>query len=268
MNRKQGAARNTGLKVAKGKYVWFIDPDDYIETHCLRKLYQTAETENLDILLFNSFCVDENGDNIQPYIEHNILFNGIHKISGIEYIYLQGIWNLHVQPWLRIIRRDFLLQNNIFFPEIAYGEDDIHTLKVYLSCKNLSSLKETFYYYRKTTGSTTRSDQLTADKIFNKCFTLSHIMFELSKEVERKDPTISALIKEGGVYRLNSFSKPLLKMPLIEKKEFFKFIMTHKNLIVLLTKDLKLKNKMLLRCKYLLYLLNPYIKLKLKLNHK
>lgn len=50
-NKRLGAARNTGLLNASGKYVWFIDTDDYIENNCLKEIVSTCERHNLEILL-------------------------------------------------------------------------------------------------------------------------------------------------------------------------------------------------------------------------
>ena len=54
-NGGQSSARNLGLDVAKGKYIYFLDSDDYLDLNTLEELYNKAEAENLDILCFN--CV-------------------------------------------------------------------------------------------------------------------------------------------------------------------------------------------------------------------
>ena len=52
-NMRQGAARNRGLKEASGKYIWFIDSDDFINKEACQLLYDTAEKNNVQILTFN-----------------------------------------------------------------------------------------------------------------------------------------------------------------------------------------------------------------------
>ena len=52
VNLKLGAARNTGLRAAKGRYVWFIDSDDYIKSNCLREILSYCEKNNLEIFHF------------------------------------------------------------------------------------------------------------------------------------------------------------------------------------------------------------------------
>ena len=49
VNKKLGAARNTGLKAALGKYVWFVDSDDYIKENCFGEILKSCEENNLQI---------------------------------------------------------------------------------------------------------------------------------------------------------------------------------------------------------------------------
>ena len=53
-------ARKSGLNIAKGEYILFIDGDDWIEKECIEKLYLQTQNEKYDILLFNAFSVENN----------------------------------------------------------------------------------------------------------------------------------------------------------------------------------------------------------------
>lgn len=56
-NSGQSIARNKGIDAANGKYIYFLDSDDYIEINAIENLYKEAERNNLDLVLFegNSF---------------------------------------------------------------------------------------------------------------------------------------------------------------------------------------------------------------------
>lgn len=59
INGGLSSARNTGLKNARGKYIWFIDSDDWIEPNVLKTLYDAASQNDVDILRFAWNVVDE-----------------------------------------------------------------------------------------------------------------------------------------------------------------------------------------------------------------
>ena len=62
-NKRQGGARNTALNVARGKYLWFVDADDFIDINACEFLYNTAKSANVDVLAFSAntyYTKDEN----------------------------------------------------------------------------------------------------------------------------------------------------------------------------------------------------------------
>ncbi len=153
INKRVGAARNSGFNISKGKYIWFIDPDDIIKKECLSELINILEKKQLDILQFCHQWMDEKKNQIYktPY-DHNF-YQTTDCMSGIDFIELNrslGIpySNMHVGCFVRIYSRDFLLKNNIIFPEVAYYEDQYHALNSLVHAQNFMNLNKAFYLYR------------------------------------------------------------------------------------------------------------------------
>lgn len=82
VNKKQGAARNTGLRHAKGKYCWFVDPDDFIKTTKVSEIINLCEYEALDILQFNYEKVSVDGQFL--FLQKNVPDSKV--VSGIEFV--------------------------------------------------------------------------------------------------------------------------------------------------------------------------------------
>ena len=94
-NKRQGGARNTGMKVAQGIYIWFMDSDDYIKPNCLKDLLERAEREarkNIppsvlrDAIANVSFrLLDENGNEKSAYDQPLRSFNARYIQARIEF---------------------------------------------------------------------------------------------------------------------------------------------------------------------------------------
>ena len=67
-NAGQGAARNTGLDLAQGKYVWFVDSDDFVTENCFQQLLTISESNDLDILFFDFLKVAE-GNSVNQNVD-------------------------------------------------------------------------------------------------------------------------------------------------------------------------------------------------------
>ena len=68
-------------------------------------------------------------------------------------------------PWLKFCRRDFLIENEISFPKIKTGEDDLWTIKILCRAKKILRIPDAFYIWRKNPDSLTRSKKVGGQKI-------------------------------------------------------------------------------------------------------
>lgn len=146
-NAGQSIARNNGLKIAKGEYVIYIDSDDYVHEDMCLILYNTAKEFDLDIV---------HGDilNEKNRITNDLNFRSIPSenrvITGVEYLKESLEYNSYdIVPWLNLIRRKYLIENNLFFIENCFYEDQDFTLKLLTMTNNrFMKIRFPFYYYR------------------------------------------------------------------------------------------------------------------------
>ncbi len=179
-NKGLSGTRNTGLSVAQGKFVWFIDSDDWIENNCLNKLLNILSTNNLDILLIKLVIVDENG--IITQRKELPSFNG-RIITGKElYNHLGLSWNVVRYIYLR----DMLVKNNLYFENGILFEDGAFLDKVFFYAKRVKIFNETIYYYFQRTGSIVNSLR-NIDKRQDSFFTLAQKATEFSLIIDDGD---------------------------------------------------------------------------------
>lgn len=126
-NGGSGSARNNGLSKAQGKYVIFLDGDDYFEPELLEKLYNLAEAHNADISVCSSRKVDDYG-NITETRNPNSPLNLAKVPLERPFSYKdfpEDIFSLiGTVPWNKLYLRKMLLENNLKFPALT-GPDDL-----------------------------------------------------------------------------------------------------------------------------------------------
>jgi glycosyltransferase involved in cell wall biosynthesis len=149
-NERQGSARNKGLSLAKGEYVWFIDSDDWIKENCLLWLYGKMEKYTLDVLRFNS--IDTDGNNFKERYPMNSEDKEL--LYQKNYIYF---FDYRITPCSCIFKISFLIDNKLCFMKGIVHEDNEFVPRMYYYADNVMISKRAFYYYYANPESTTRS---------------------------------------------------------------------------------------------------------------
>ncbi len=136
-NQHAGIARNNGLKKARGKYVFFMDADDYVLDDSLNKAYELAKKYKLDCLKFTAHRYDmKKKEFADESTYQNELFD---ECDVMRYLQKDEnvIFRLSVTPWSGIYRRKFLINKNIVFNDLLCANDLSFYSKVVTNAKRI-----------------------------------------------------------------------------------------------------------------------------------
>ena len=155
-NKGQGSARNNGLDIANGDYIYFMDSDDKIELNTLKDCYDGIIKDNLDFIMFQLINYDEKKGfyQIPDYDMPNIgklVGNSIFSYKDLNDL----IFEVAVSPVNKLYNKRFLKDIGAKFPENLIFEDNIFFWNVFLNAKRVKFIPEHYYIRRRHSFSTT-----------------------------------------------------------------------------------------------------------------
>lgn len=213
VNLRQGAARNRGVSVARGKYIVYVDSDDEVALGIVRSI-ELAEKNNLEMVAFHSEKVDENGNTtlyeILSYIESDVF-------SGIQLQTEHPFW--FTGPVAYVYKKDFLDQVKYLFTEGVLFEDSDYVNNHLYAAKRMGYVAECGYriFYNSTSTTHTMSYKHVSDY-----FLLGTRMLAMYERIEDKNTNYADSIREGGSYNIWKSFKRLWKLnSMAEVRSFY-----------------------------------------------
>lgn len=140
-------ARNVGISHAEGKYIIFLDSDDYWnDTGFLKKMATLIEEHNPDVVVFGYKKVFEDNE-IASYIPRS-------TSTRIEEVLVEGDYN--ICAWDKAVKKEILSSNQITFRKNVYSEDMEWCALLFKNAETAAVISDTPYSYRQRSGSITK----------------------------------------------------------------------------------------------------------------
>ena len=151
-NRGLGEARNTAIENATGKYLCFVDSDDYIEPETIEVLLKEAEEHDTDVVLASSRKIVYGTNEEQPTFTYKTKKVLIGKDVFANYLCQDLRWHIGINAWNNLFKLDFLLKNNLRFAA-RKDEDALFLSDFYSEVERAVLLPNVTYNYVLRPGS-------------------------------------------------------------------------------------------------------------------
>lgn len=154
VNRKNGglsAARNTGMPYAKGKYIGFVDSDDYIEPTMYELMYYNAEHFQSQLVICAAHKIDDTTGIVfddDPYYTLGYFPKELDNRAFTHVDTKDFFQDLCVMAWNKLYLRSFLEEKNAKFPDGYIFEDGPFFTDIYFDMDRVTIVRDFLYYYR------------------------------------------------------------------------------------------------------------------------
>lgn len=149
-NKGQSVARNCGILESTGEYIYLMDSDDYITDDCIETLYAEIKKDPSVQMVIGNYTIVGPLD-LKPFsLQQRVYLSD-------EIIKEQLRFNIYTMPWNKLIKKSFLLENNLLFQPGVVHEDNLWSFCCAFCLDKIAVVRKETYIYIVHQGSTERS---------------------------------------------------------------------------------------------------------------
>lgn len=228
-NEGLSSVRNLAISKAKGKYIFFIDGDDWIEKNTIEIIFNNIS--EWDMLIFGFNWIFSKG------LVEDIRFKTNEVLTkDIENEIFKN--NVNTAVWNKVFKKDIILKNNLKFLELKGAEDYIFIYDYLSKCQKIKKISISLYNYNQ------RENSLSSEKKEYFYINTLKVYEELIKKNKKQEDYFIKYILESYVYLIREYNKKNKKLKNIEieesRKNIENFLKIKK---IVFNKKIKLKTK-------------------------
>lgn len=240
MNLKDVAeARNAGVTLAKGKFLSFIDADDWLEDKYYNKVIRKMEEKEMDIGITGYIHIDEK-DNIIVQKQYDDYINKNIECDS-KFFKDVGVGNINCECWNKVYRTSFIRQSKVIFDDTygVNGEDLLYNYEMYLFNPKIVFIENAFYFHLLRKKSLGKTNDCCVGERFN------YIIRKIIEKAEKKNKNIYMEILELYISLMLQciISKKDYKLKKIEYNSLINNEILHKVTLIEIVKSIDLNCK-------------------------
>lgn len=234
-------ARNTGIKFAKGEYIYFCDSDDKLDVKALEALYNRAQNGNLDMLYFDAEAFFESAEVEKQFASYKTYYKRKNNYQGIysgKKLFNELLKNKDYLPaaWINFVKTDFILKNNLIFEPGILHEDNLWSFKCALLAERVG-YSANIFFHRRVRSNSIVTQQIKFDHVYG--YFLSAIkgieFLKFIKLSEDEFKNINNLINgwinnsKDRFSKINDIEKSKMEVLSVYEKTLFTIFILNKN---------------------------------------